>query len=58
MEQRVTIGIEHKPETDALLSGLKGFNSEQKSYILGVIDGTAAQIARERVANAAPCPTA
>ncbi|MBQ6206534.1 MAG: hypothetical protein IJK52_05585 [Oscillospiraceae bacterium] len=47
MDQSVILGVEHKPEVDALLSGLKGFDSEQKSYILGVIDGTAAQIARQ-----------
>lgn len=47
MEQRFSLRIERKPEVDTLLSGLKDFDPEQKSYILGVIDGTAAQIARQ-----------
>lgn len=58
MEQRVILGIEHKSETETLLSRLKGFDGEQKSYILGVIDGTAAQIARQSAQSAAPRPTA
>lgn len=58
MEQRIILGIEHKPETETLLSRLKGFDGEQKSYILGVIDGTAAQIARQRSQAIQPRPTA
>ena len=58
MEPSVILGVEHKPEVDALLSGLKGFDSEQKSYILGVIDGTAAQIARQSSQSAHPTPAA
>lgn len=57
MEQKVILGIERMPEVDTLLSGLRGFDGEQKSYILGVIDGTAAQIARQSVKTPTQRPT-
>ena len=45
--------IERKPDVDALLSRMSALTDAQRNYVLGVIDGTAAQIARERAATAA-----